>query len=1429
MFMKKGMVVLTTDEGLYHKLHGLTCNRQHEHQAIEGTTMTKTGPLLRTEYTARYPRKFARLVAKAMTANRGIQRRPNLPRDNQVHCAEDTALAGTHRIRKPASFARSEVISPEAKNETEIKRRRLSGKQGESQPLQMYQSTMTALSQQIPRVGKSEIMDSNLISQLQELFPDKYITRVLACRGTDRTMGPPENMDPLEAPSRKSFMIQRSTGDIKFEKDWEKWVHLSKRQLIRPSHACRINVTMFARDFATARSSEQASGSQDMPTVPQTDCAGQVPSADDATPEHDTTRDQTNPNQTLSQAASSPHIPEIQSHQQDLRFKGLPKWEQQQIINMHKNLGHPSNDRLSKALQVAGFRTEMVQAALGLKCAVCAACSPPKHQRAGTLKPLMDFNHKIYLDGVTWKNSQGKLFHFYHVLDGGTNYHVAMGSPSKDAKDLINLLNQHWVSWAGPPSEMQVDSGTELISQEFIDFTQRFNIKQSVIPPEAHWQQGKIERHGGFLQKMLTKIDLEMPIEDYPALQLALNQCTHAKNSMSIRHGYAPEVIVFGKHTRLVGSILSDDSIPAHEVANREDTDATTLEFQQMLKLRETARKAFHSVDNSTALRRAMLSRACPHRGQYMQGQWVMIWRAGQNASGGKWHGPQRVVIQDGSHTVWTTQGGKLFRSAPEHIRLALPEEGQGESCEMPSDLTELQHQINRMSQSPDESPNPSPNVEPHHNDFPTDTTTNLNNPLPIIQPEAEEAVSRNSSLNETLPQPDQEPDNSRQQTPTEPSEPAEAEPAPAASNSEELLICQDADWVLQAESLETDMAWRCEFDINFAAGERIPETQTESWIMLATNAKKQRTEVRLSELSREERQEFEKAKEAEVQNWIQTGTLTKVLRDQIPEEQILKCRWILTWKPLDNVGESPQTSSTTKGTPRTHKAKARLVVLGYMDPKIEEIPRDSPTLGRTSKMIALQVISSCGWKLTSFDIKAAFLQGQPQSNRIMGIEPVKELKAAMNMTDHEVGKLNKGAYGLIDAPFLWYCALVTELKQLGFEATPFDPCLFVLRVPEGEPSAGSLAGILGVHVDDGIGGGNEFYDKKIKLLEKKFPFGSHKTTAFTFTGIEVTQRGDMSIHMSQSSYVKKIPAIAIDPNRKTTPEEPINEKEKCALRGLVGSLQYAATNTRPDLSSKLSFLQSAINHATVETLMEGNRLLHEAKKHHDVAIVIKPIPLQDFRFMAFSDASFSSNKKPDSHAGVFIVGTHKEINDNKQCPISPIAWGCKKIQRVVTSTLAAESTSLASALDQLAWLRIFWSWLLDPRTNWRKPEDTLKSISPAISAPTFKETADIAITDCKSLYDLTTRTAPPSCSEFRVQLVSRAIKEALQEGILLRWVHSGAQLADALTKAMESHFLRATLKYGYYQLSDENAILKKRAKTKDRLKWLKESQTTKK
>lgn len=140
--------------------------------------------------------------------------------------------------------------------------------------------------------------------------------------------------------------------------------------------------------------------------------------------------------------------------------------------------------------------------------------------------------------------------------------------------------------------------------------------------------------------------------------------------------------------------------------------------------------------------------------------------------------------------------------------------------------------------------------------------------------------------------------------------------------------------------------------------------------------------------------------------------------------------------------------------------------MLGYLDPKIEGIQRDSPTLNKTSRIIIFQAVSSHGWLLQSFDIKAAFLRGQAQADRITAIDPVPEMRTALNMLPRGVGKLNKSAYSLIDAPYLWYCSLVSDLQKLNFEACPFDPCVFVLREKDG-----TLAGVLGIHVDDGVGG----------------------------------------------------------------------------------------------------------------------------------------------------------------------------------------------------------------------------------------------------------------------------------------------------------------------------------------------------------------------
>ena len=108
---------------------------------------------------------------------------------------------------------------------------------------------------------------------------------------------------------------------------------------------------------------------------------------------------------------------------------------------------------------------------------------------------------------------------------------------------------------------------------------------------------------------------------------------------------------VFGKHSGLPGSVLSDESLPAHEHLMAEDATISSQEFRQLLNIRESARRAYHTADNSDVLRRAALRKACPSRGQFGKGEWVMIWRANPLKQL-RWQGPHRVIIQDGQHVV---------------------------------------------------------------------------------------------------------------------------------------------------------------------------------------------------------------------------------------------------------------------------------------------------------------------------------------------------------------------------------------------------------------------------------------------------------------------------------------------------------------------------------------------------------------------------------------------------------------------------------------------------------------------------------------------------------------------------------------------------------------------------------------------------------
>ena len=158
-------------------------------------------------------------------------------------------------------------------------------------------------------------------------------------------------------------------------------------------------------------------------------------------------------------------------------------------------------------------------------------------------------------------------------------------------------MKQTWFQWAGPPQNLAHDQGGEFMTDEWKLMLQENNIRP--ILSVAPWQRGRIERHGGIVKEMLNRIDNEQTIQDLAQFDEALQQCFHAKNTMSIVNGYSPEQAVLGRASKLPASIVEDEDLSAHISCH--GSDIASDRFRKRLELRSAARAAFSRADNSDA------------------------------------------------------------------------------------------------------------------------------------------------------------------------------------------------------------------------------------------------------------------------------------------------------------------------------------------------------------------------------------------------------------------------------------------------------------------------------------------------------------------------------------------------------------------------------------------------------------------------------------------------------------------------------------------------------------------------------------------------------------------------------------------------------------------------------------------------------------
>ncbi|CAK0890632.1 unnamed protein product [Prorocentrum cordatum] len=555
----------------------------------------------------------------------------------------------------------------------------------------------------------------------------------------------------------------------------------------------------------------------------------------------------------------------------------------------------------------------------------------------------------------------------------------------------------------------------------------------------------------------------------------------------------------------------------------------------------------------------------------------------------------------------------------------------------------------------------------------------------------------------------------------------------------------------------------------------------------MASQLRNGKREISERTLNPDELDRFNKAKATEVNNYIRCSALETLPPGATPPpEEVMRMRWVLEWKIDESTGDK--------------KAKARIVVLGYMDPECEHRPTTAPKMTRASRHLLLQMMSWFGFKGYKADRTGAFTGNREIQHNLLAM-PVKELATALGLPEGVAMRVWKAVHGLVEAAIEWFMTVSEALTEFGWTHMNMDPCVWVLYgdahgrdnsftkealqefidpelLDELVAAKGDLdtVAVAGSHVDDVLLGGRESDPRWARAGEQirgRFTWKTWETEEFMQTGVRIKQQPDRSFRMDHREYVKTIEKAFLTPERKKNKEAETTDQEKGQLRATLGAVGWRSEQTGPMHSACASLLLSTIPSSTVQTINETNKLVDRAQ-------VLVPIE--------WSDSSESNRPDGKSTKGLVASMAPLKILKGDETDVSLVSWKSGKIDLGCRSSVACETRSAVDAEDELFGIKLQWLEMLGNTIDWRNPEDTLAKLPGAV------------VVDAKGLYDkLHTTVYTFRGKEKGIDVEAMTLKEGTQAANnWMLWVHGDAQLANSLTKGHEPGQLRMYFSSGY-------------------------------
>ena len=1096
------------------------------------------------------------------------------------------------------------------------------------------------------------------------------------------------------------------------------------------------------------------------------------------------------------------------------------------VQRLHKNLGHPSNDVLKKMLTEIQATENVLEAAQNYTCPICYARKPPAQTPPSHALRCTEFNDRIQVDSH-WIQCEESIVRdrepapgtpaakrrekkalkgrqcVLTIVDHATRYCAIRILQSEKAEELTKGLERAWIKHFGVPRLIRLDEAKGWTSKHVREWTSSRGIALEVQPAENHSWLGVVERKHQVIRRALETYQDQIGRHDLSSLKEAAIYVPHAVNQLSIHKGFSPQQWVLGKQMTYAHGLSGEIFNPSQEALDEQGA------FAQVQLKRANAAKAFIAADTDAKLRRAFNQKFIEVKDDLVVGQQCWFWR---NAGAGvlqksRWRGPARIVAVEELEDVkvfWLCHGTSLIRCSPRQVRPLVEETGVPAVPDRRAALRDLEELKARSTTQFQDEMRKSGNMPPDDIDIEAEYEDDYvpEDPVPeggeveesevipgvvrMFFPQLalggddrdrERSPRRRISNESTAPpsaiaDPDGQPSSPKRQAASSSEQPPSKQPR--AEGSESVSHAEvpteghivpvpdddDEDLMVDAYFVEESVkslpeGWCCvdggiELDDVFMAALR-------------------KGEVNERKLNPNEQAEFVSAKRAELEQFFANDVWTfahdNERDDAINKHRVITARWVLTWKCISEPNEA---------IPR-YRAKARLVLRGFEDPDLLSMKTASPTASRMSRTYLLATANWNDWMLICADVKAAFLSGS-SFDRVIVVRlpmdctpllgPASGAKKSLYM------KMKKSAYGLADAPLMWYKEASSRLARRGWKKHPLDQCCFLLPGKDD-----SLCGMLILHVDDMLicGGQSNEFQTALSHLKKDFNFGKcdilTPQTPLKYCGGVILKTSD-GIEMSFKDYIQRICPITIGRGRKET--DVLTEHEKSKGRALIGALQWPASQGMPMLSATMSL---SAGMTTVKDLMELNKALRFAKANADVTIkaLARPAqPGQDMTSVAlicFADAAFSVRKDLTSQGGFLIVATDSEALAGKKRPATTISWRSFKLPRVCRSSLAAECQACSTSLEELLMMKTYLEILKRPRATLTDVKDDLKGNC-------------AMVTDCKALFDAVYRETVQQATDKRVAIECLVIKDLLHDlKCDWRWVSSERQLADGLTK----------------------------------------------